>query len=325
MKQKLLLAAIVFFIANTLFSQKGRTDYLYEFRATSDNDNYALTFNDGYYTNGLFLQFNKAATRKTNQRPEKIVSSWRLGQMIFNSQNYDDKSLQTIDRPLSGYLFVEKGFGFFYKKGHILQSGLAIGGTGKSSYAKEVQSWYHQVAGLPATAGWPFQLNGEASLNLSAAYKYNLLGIKKKRSNFEIMGIASGNLGNAFTNISGGMMLKFGNFEDPLRSSFFNARVGRGTGDKLKRNAEVFIYFYPQLVQQFYNATVQGPLFRSDKGPLVSDIVRQVYQHRMGIHYAERSWTLDLNYVMKNREAESMKQKEKYASITLAYRFGRIK
>ena len=324
MKQIILLVIIIFF-TTSLFSQKGRIDHLYEFSATSENDNYALTFIDGYYTNGLFLQFSKPANWKTNQRLEKIISSWKLGQMIFNSENYDDKSPQTIDRPLSGYLFLQKGYKFFYKKGHVLQTDLSFGGTGKASLAKEVQGWYHILASLPKVTGWPLQLNGEAGLNLTAQYNYNLLGLKNQQSNFELMGIATANLGNAFTNASGGLMMKFGNFEDPSRSSYFNARVGRGTGEKLKRNAEVFIYFYPQLLRQFYNATVQGPMLRKDKGPVVSEIVRQIYMHRMGIHYAERGWTLDVNYVMKNREAVTMRQKEKYISITLAYRFGRIK
>lgn len=324
MKQIILLVIIIFF-TTSLFSQKGRTDHLYEFRATSDNDNYALTFTDGYYTNGLILQLSKPAGWKTNQKLKKIITSWKLGHMIFNSENYDDKSAQTIDRPLSGYLFLQKGYKFFYKKGHVLQTDLTLGGTGKASYAKQIQRWYHNLASLPDITGWPLQLNGETSLNLTAQYNYNLLGLKKQQSNFEIMGIATANLGNAFTNASGGLMMKFGNFEDPSHSSYFNARLGKGTGEKLKRNAEVFIYFYPQWVQQFYNASVQGPLFRKDKGPLVGEITRQFYMHCMGIHYAERSWTLDVNYVMKNREAVSMRQKEKYVSIALAYRFGRVK
>ena len=324
MKKFILLAAIS--LSNTiLFSQKGRTDHQFEFSGTTENDNYALTFTDGYYTNGLFLQLSKQASWKTNQKLKKIITSWKLGHMIFNSENYDDKSPQTIDRPLSGYFFLQKGYKFFYKKGHVLQADLSLGGTGKASLAKQIQRWYHNLASLPDITGWPLQLNGEASLNLAAQYNYNLLGLKNQQSNFEIMGIASTNIGNAFTNTSGGLMMKFGNFEDPSHSSFFNARLGKGTGEKLKRNAEVFIYFYPQWVRQFYNATVQGPLFRKDKGPLVAELTRQFYMHSMGIHYAERSWTLDVNYVMKNREAVSMRQKEKYVSLTLAYRFGSIK
>ncbi len=324
MNQRILFP-LIFLLNSTLLAQKGKADFEYEFRATSENDNYALTFVDGYYTNGLFLQFSKPANWKTNPKLEKVIGSWKLGQMMFNSENYDDKSPQTIDRPLSGYLFLQKGYDFFYKKGHILQAGLAFGGSGKASQAEKVQRWYHNLASLPDVSGWPFQLNGEMVLNLSAQYNYNLLGLKKRQSNLEIMGVATANLGNAFTNASGGMMIKFGNFEDPLRSSFYQARLGRGTVEKLKRNAEVFVYFYPQWVKQFYNATVQGPLFRSDKGPLIGEISKQYYTHRIGIHYAERSLSLDLNYVLKNREAVSMRQLEKYVSISLAYRFGRIK
>ena len=320
--KKLFLPVFLFVITQHLFSQKGRKDYQYEFRATSENDNYALTFVDGYYTNGLYVQFSKPARWKTNQNLEKITTTFKLGQMIFNSENYDDETPQTIDRPLSGYLFLQKNLNFFYKNGHVLQTSLAIGGTGKASLAKQIQSWFHNLAGLSAVTGWPYQLNGEASLNLSAQYNYNLTGIKNQHTNFELTGIAVANFGNAFSNTTAGLLMRIGNFEDPENSSFYNARIGKGTGEKLKRNAELFFYFNPQVVQQFYNATVQGPLFREDKGPLTAGLVRQLYMHRIGFIYSERNWLLDLHYVMKNREAKSMRKKEKYASITLGYRIG---
>lgn len=321
--RKIIILTAVIFITPSLFSQKGRNDFMQEIRVRADNDNYAFTFTDGYYTNGLFLQYSKPAKWKTSDKLVKIITDYTLGQMIFNSENYNDRSFSSIDRPLSGYLFLQKGYKFFYKKGHVLQTDFTLGGTGKASYAKEVQIWYHKLTGLPKVTGWPLQLNGETTMNLSAQYNYNLLGIKNQRSNLEIMGIATGNIGNAFTNTSGGLMIKYGNFEDPSRSSFYNARTGKGTGRQLKRNAEVFIYFNPQLVHQFYNATVEGPLFRKDKGPFVSEITKSFYQHRWGIHYAERGWTLDVHFVLKNREAVSMREKERYGSISIAYRFGR--
>jgi lipid A 3-O-deacylase len=319
------VTATMLFICFSVTAQKERDDYLQEVSITTENDNYVLTFNDGYYTNGLFLQYSRPAKWKTNNRLMKVISGYKFGQMIFVSENWINRTAQTIDRPFSGYLFFQKGYNFFYREGHVLRVAADFGATGKSSYAREIQEWYHTATGLPEVVGWPYQLNGETSLNFSAQYNYNFLGLKNQRNNFELMGTGGVNLGNAFTNVSTGLLVKFGNFEDPARSSFFNARTGKGEGEKLKRNAEVFIYFHPQIMHQLYNATVQGPLFRSDKGPIVFDINKQVYMHRWGIHYAERRWTLDVHFVKKNREAVSMREKERFGSISLAYRFGRIK
>jgi hypothetical protein len=322
---KLLISTAAFFICLSSFSQYGRDDYLQELRITTENDNYAFTFNDGYYTNGFFLQYSRPVKWKINDRLVKAITGYKLGQMIFVSENWINRTAQTIDRPFSGYLFLQKAYSLFYRKGHVLLAAADFGATGKSSYAREVQEWYHTATGLPEVVGWPYQLNGEASLNLSLQYNYNFFGIRNQQSNFELMGTGVINFGNAFTNASGGLVIKFGNFEDPQRSSFYNARTGRGEGERLKRNAEVFVYFHPQIIYQLYNATVQGPLFRSDKGLFVSDINKQVYMHRWGIHYAERRWTLDVHFIKKNREAASMREKERYGSISLAYRFGRIK
>jgi hypothetical protein len=322
MKPLILFAAFAFFYLE-LFSQKGQQDYLHQFSITTENDNYAFTFADGYYTNGLFLHYSRPALWKTNDRLVKVISSWQLGQMMFVSESFYDRSYRSIDRPFSGYLFLQKGYKFFYHKGHVLQTAIEAGATGKASMAQQVQAWYHHATGLPKVSGWVYQLNGEASLGISAKYHYNLLGIARPQRLLELMATADANAGNAFTNASAGVLVKFGNFENPAQSSFYNARTGRGTTGKLKRNAEVLIFFHPRLVHQWYNATVQGPLFHSDKGPIVSDITKNFYMHSWGIHYAEKRWTLDVHFTFKNREALTMREKERFGSISLGYRFGR--
>lgn len=306
-------------------AQEDREDYLYEFRGTTENDNYSFTFNDGYYTNGLMFHFTTQAKWKTTKRLVKVISAHSFGQQIFVSETWKNRSVQTIDRPLSGYLFFQKDYHFFFRKGHVLQTGLAAGATGRSSFAEQVQSWYHNALGLPEVEGWPLQLNGELALNLYSRFDYNLLGLSEKQRLFEIMFTGNASLGNAFTNAAGGVQIRFGNFENPFHSAFYKARTGRGTGEKLKRNAEVFIYFHPQVVYQGYNATVQGPLFKKEKGPLVSEISRGYYQHAWGIQYSQRRWLMDIHFVRKNKEATSMRDIERFASISFAYRFGRIK
>jgi lipid A 3-O-deacylase len=301
-------------------------DYLHDFRITSENDNYMLTFRDGYYTNGVFLNYSHPSKWRRGDKIAKIISGYKAGQMVFSSESFRNNRLDKIDRPPSGYLFVERSASFFYKKGHILNAAVAIGATGSSSLAHEVQAWYHEAMNLPRVRGWDYQLNGEVTVNFSADYYYNILGVKNKRSNFELMGTGSLSLGNAFTNASAGAMVKFGNFEDPFHSAFYNARTGRGTGAALKRKAEIFVYYWPQLTYQFYNATVQGPLFEKEKGPIVSDIEPVVFIQHWGMFYSESRWTASFQITRKQREATSMRRnKEKFASLTLGYRFGRLK
>jgi lipid A 3-O-deacylase len=318
-----LLLILFLAVVKSLFAQHDRS-FLYEVKLISENDNYALTYVDGYYTNGFFLNYTKLSSWKTNEKVRKIISNLTIGQKIFVSEDFYNNSTRTIDRPFSGYLFIEKGARFFYAKGHVLQTSLAAGATGKYSKAEEVQKWYHSITNLPEIYGWRYQLNGELSLNLSAKYDYNIRGIANDERLLEVMATGMINAGNAFTNMSAGTIIKFGNFENPLHSGFYSARVGNKK-EQLKRKEEIFVYFNPLFVYQLYNATVEGPLFRQSKGPIVSDITKLFYMHSFGIHFSENRWTVDVHYTMKNKEATTMRSKEKFGSISLAYRFGKNK
>lgn len=312
------------FITQILNAQRQAEDYKSEFSITTENDNYAFTFSDGYYTNGLFLKYNQPARWPAGVRLRKVISTYELGQKIYVSQEWQNRSLYTIDRPFSGYLFFVKGYHLFYAKGHVLKTGLAAGATGKASLAKQVQSWYHKATGLPGIRGWDHQLNGEITLNASAEYHYNLNYHTKNKKLFEAMITGEANIGNAFTNVSAGLLLKLGNIEVPFHSGYYQARTGKGTGMQLRKRGEIFIYYHPRWMRQFYNATVQGPFFRKDTTNFSAAITRFFYYHDWGIYYSEKRWGLDVHFSMKNREAVSMRDKEVTGSVSLAYRFGRL-
>lgn len=312
---------LLLFISRLLQAQKVADDYLSEFSITTENDNYAFTFSDGYYTNGLFLKYSQPSRWKTGARIRKIISTYELGQKIYVSQDWQNRNLYTIDRPFSGYLFFEKGYHLFFEKGHVLKTGLATGATGRASMARQVQSWYHKATGLPDIRGWDYQLNGEFSMNLSAEYHYNINYHTKNKKLFEAMVTGEANIGNAFTNLSAGLLLKLGNIEAPFNSGYKQARTGKGTGNQLRKRGEIFVYYHPRWMRQFYNATVEGPFFKKDTTHFSADINRFLYYHSWGIFYSEKRWSLDLHFGMKNKEAVTMRSREVTGSISLGYRF----
>jgi hypothetical protein len=305
--------------------EKKPHEYKHEFRFTTENDNYIFTYHDGYYTNGIFLQlssparpFRSFASLRMTARALKMTTEWRAGQMIFVSEHFRNRIAERIDRPMSGYLFLEKGYRLFFPKGHMLHTALRVGGTGKYSLAKNVQTWYHSAMNLPRVRGWDYALGGEITVDLVGEYRYNVFGIRNRKNCFELMGVASADLGTAFVNGSAGAILKFGNFEDPFNSSFFNSRIGNTIGKR------IFVYTYPRMLYQAFNGTVEGPLIGKSTPGISSKIEPWVFMQSWGMHYSEGRFTVAIEYTRKQKEAETMRQKrEKYASLSVGYRFGR--
>ena len=297
-------------------------DYLSEFRVTFENDAFVFTFHDGYYTNGLFLQYSHAVKTKSNTSAIKKIVQYQLGQMVFNSENFKNDDISEIDRPFSGYLFFGYGSSRFYKKGNLLTAAVEAGASGKASFAQQVQVGYHHVLGIYEVRGWGFALNSEWALN--ARIKYYLHLLKPERINkvdLHLTGTLTA--GNTFTNASMGPLFRYGSFENPENSSFFNARTGTGTAKKLKYFGESFFFFQPQIMWQGYNATVQGPLFNNVKGLVVSGITRVLYMHQWGFFISGGRMSGSITFTKKQKEATTMiHKKEKYGSIMVAYRFG---
>ena len=330
MKQAAPVLIVMIFHAANLCAQFAQVEkkphvYKHEFRLTTENDNYIFTYHDGYYTNGIFIQLSSPAKLKPPLNGLKLTTDLNAGQMIFVSEHFRNRIAERIDRPMSGYLFVEKGYRLFFPKGHMLHTAIRIGGTGKYSLAKNVQNWYHKAMNLPRVRGWDYALGGEITMDVTGEYRYNVFGVKNRKNCFELMGVANVELGTAFTNASAGAMLKFGNFEDPFNSSFFNSRIGNPIG-KRKRNAEIFVYTYPRILYQAFNGTVQGPLIGKSSPGISSSIEPWVFMQSWGMHYSEGRFTVAIEYTRKQKEAESMRQKrEKYASISVGYRFNKMK
>lgn len=312
--RKFALLGCLFFHGLCIFGQR---EFKNQVTLITENDNYMLNLRDGYYTNGIFMEYDRVSRFRGLL---KSVSGYRLGQMIFISESFRNSRAERIDRPISGYLFLEKNYRFFFRKGHILKTYAALGGTGKYSLGRKIQSWYHNVMDLPVVKSWPYELNGEIALQMGGQFYFNLVPAVHKKRTLDIMPIARMNVGNAFTNASAAALLRFGNFEANHNSSFFHSALGERKD--LRRRAEIFIYYQPELLWQLYNATVEGPLFRKDKGPFVSEIRSWVYQQSFGAHFSEGRISLNMNFSMKRKEAESMRQtKERFAALSIGYRF----
>lgn len=294
-----------------------------EIMITSENDNYTLQLTDGYYTNGIFAQLSYVG----RQQPKgfiKKVQSFEIGQQLFNPARFDSIKIETQDRPFAGYLYAKFQQQLFVKR-HAALLGWSVraGAIGRPSMAEEVQRMYHHLIGIYDVQGWQNQVADEWSLQLSAHYTRSLLNRPPEKRRWDIAATGMANLGNVFTDISGGLLLRAGWMESYQNSAHWGARVSRegGAAPVLKR--ELYFFVQPLITWQAYNATLQGGLFTRHKSPKTVAIEPWVLATQLGFKWAQNRWTLGMHYTHRSRQAKAQLRPENFLSVQLAYRTGK--
>jgi lipid A 3-O-deacylase len=305
--------------------------YQNEISLVTENDNYTLQGRDGYYTNGIYLQWNRAVATENSKwfrnKPgiKKVVNGFELGQAIYNPVSYNRPLPEIQDRPFAGYLAFTFNQHIFYQNNSVLQWAASLGTIGPNSFGKNVQRWYHNVIGIYDVTGWPFQVNNEMSLNVKAAYYKSLLQTPRQQSQFNMDGFAKANVGNAFTDFTLGTTLKTGRIENLWNSSHYKARVSTVKGNKPVGKYEIYFYYEPAITFQAYNAVLQGGMFLQNKGPVTVAIKPIVFAQQFGLRYAQNRFTTALIYTNRTRQATTQQRNENFCSFQIGYRFGKVK
>lgn len=289
---------------------------LKEFTLTTDNDTYLPKRTDRYYTNGIRFKYSYALTHSNT--PLKNTCSWEFGQMIFNAQRrrIDPYQVSEVDRPIAGYLYLKFLKTKFFDNNKALQYGVSAGVVGPASLAEKTQNYIHRQAGINSAYWgwvWQYQLKNEPGINMHGVYFFNL--VKNKKSNFQATPVADVTLGTTFTNVITAMVLQLGKLNKLNESSFFDAALA------LKQQHEFFIFYKPSLTYQLYNATVEGGMFRHDKGPITSPVRPFMWVHETGIMFSNRRYSASVHYFQQSKEAKTQSSNHAYASIAIACRF----
>ena len=312
------IPALVMVAVVHLVQGQHRRTFTREVSFITDNDNYTLQKRDGYYTNGFNFAFQHISIPHS-PRTQKAIMRYEIGQMIFNPYKYSVTDPEFMDRPFAGYLFAKVTRSRFFKNDANLRYGIMVGVLGPASGAQAVQRKYHNLINIYEVRGWDYQLKSEASANLQAQYSHPLAGRPAKGVAADLHAVTSGSLGNAFTNATMGVLFRVGFIEHAEESVQWNSRLHH-SGPTYLHKHEFFLFFKPEAMFQAYNATLQGGLFREDKGPVLAELNPWMYQHRIGMMYAGRSLSASFAIVHRTREAKHMYRKENYGSIGIALR-----
>ena len=303
---------IFIFIFCFAFGQK--LAYKNELRFTTDNDAYLLQKKDGYYTNGLFLKLSSAKEKHGN----KIINSYELGQMIFTPQDVFFYREGGIDRPFCGYLYFTCSKAIFLPKQQVLQWAVSLGTVGPNSLGQNVQETIHQWFQYKTFKSWDTQIANEIGVNTTVKYAISYTPFKTEL--IKLVPEAEATIGNTFTNAKIGGYVCFGLMENISNSSLFSASINNKNVEK-KYNAELFIYWHPQLMAQVYNATVQGGLFSNDDKDVTALIWPTIYSQSFGLLLVMGRLTTKLEVTYLTQEARTQKAPQRYASIGVGYKF----
>lgn len=285
---------------------------------STENDRYLLQGKDGYYTNGLLINYSKVHVAK-NINSLKQVDQYEIGQKMYTPYSRKILMPSQIDRPITGYLYAKFTRSNFVQHNQLWQWGASVGAIGKASLGEAVQNTFHRLIHVDSDKWgwiWNYQLNSEVGLNLHGSYARGLL--QNKPSHLQITPVTRATLGTIFTNLSQGVLFQLGKFNSLHQNAYWNASVE----DKNESTpSELFFYYYPELMYQAYNATVQGGLLRKDKGPITAAIEPFIFTNQFGGVYAWNRYTIKLEVTFQSREASSQDFTHWYSGMHGSYRF----
>lgn len=292
-----------------------------EITLLSENDNYDFGKTDRYYSNGLMWQYNTLGRTKSTSRWLKKINNWEAGIQIFNPYR-NNQSLQLVmqlmDRPYAGWLYGSYGQTRIYPTGNVLQFGISAGVVGPASQAQQVQEYWHRLWRLYKVYAWDRQVKNEPGVNFHLRWWPQLY--RDAAGRFSMHGLTAATLGNTFTHARIGLLLQTGRLSPTVSGVFWGAALDRN--ERYSRRPTEFIFFAePSLMLQAYNATLQGGMFVSDKGPFLTPIQGWVAQARLGTMISGQRMAFCWYYTFRTREGARMRKGESWGSIGITYRF----
>jgi lipid A 3-O-deacylase len=295
-------------------------NYKYEIGFKSDNDAYLAINQDRYYTNGLFIYLRKALkTPVDTTHLLKRILSFSVGQKMYNAHSGQTSYIEKVDRPFAGYLYAGTALQLLFRNESVLKAELQIGTIGPAALGKEGQELIHKTFGFYNIDGWQYQVNNEVGINLNLDYQHLLYRAKNKKTDFSLP--IQVRLGNTYSGLNTALLFRTGKLNPFYHSTATESTVSQSTEKGLLNNKEFYFFLKPSLDIVFYDATIEGGLFRSDKGPVTFDPIPLVFCQELGAVYSNNRWTFNFSLLFKTREIKSNASADQYGSLGIQYRF----
>lgn len=288
----------------------------------SDNDSFLAQGSDRYYTNGFFINYRHGiAPKKFGGKLANAEFGLTLGQKIFNAQSGSLPSVEFLDRPIAGYLFLNGSANLLYKDETTVKLGATLGIVGPAAGGYPIQKFIHNTFGFYELNSWEHQIRNAAIINFNV--EVNKLLARGSwidlTANFDI------NFGTGFNNAAFGPLVRLGNFNQLFQSVSTQSTATQNTSNKLLHDNEFFFYYKPQVHGILYDATVQGNIFQdhpvAGTEEVTADIKRLVVTNQVGVAYAGSRFIFDAAAIFSTKDVKGMAHAHQWGSLTVMYRF----
>jgi len=322
MVRPLILYASIILTLNQLILPAKAQNFRTEMGFNTENDLYIDPEQDRYYTNGLILQIRHAFKQDTTTgNIYKRILELETGHKLFSPYSAKAPNPALHDRPFTGYLFVGASYNLFYKNESLLKLSAQIGTIGPRAKGRELHEGYHKMLKIYPALGWDYQLNNEYGLNLAADYNKLVYRLPNKKA--DLIANSAALLGNTFSGANLGFTLRFGLINAINQSVSFNSRISNNNKANPRPKKEIFLFAKPLINYVAYDATIEGGLFRSDKGPITFNAKPWVYSLQSGISFAAARWSASYVLTNKSKDVESTAKSYRYASLIFFYRLNK--
>lgn len=328
------ISVLLFLFVSYSFQGVGQGDsatFRQQVKFTCDNNFFLLNGDDGYYTSGMFLTYNRLLSKGASTARKRILSM-EMGQEIYNAHSRKilpnpniplniPGGLNQIDRPIAGYLFGKITHTQFYDDRMLLKLGFSVGTIGQNSFAQNVQEYWHTVIGVKHYWNWvwDYQVLNEWGVNAHSTFGYAFLDIRE-RSKVQVTSISQVTVGTIYSNLSQAFLLQIGKLRPSSSSCYWDSRLSLRNTESSNR-LEWFFFYKPEIRYQVYNATIEGGMFRDDKGPILSDIHPFVLSNELGLRFSLSRFSLGYAIAFQTREAKSQFHTQSYGSIVGSFCF----
>ena len=313
MKKKLF---ILFLCCNFgVFSQKKHSK---EISFITENDLYTSTYNDRYYTNGMFLSY-RYVSKKRNENLEKKIFEWEIGHQMYTPQGAVTLNIKNHDRPFAGYLYSSFSIHKIYKNNTSFKTTFQLGTIGANSFSRELQNFIHDLYGFKKAVGWKYQIKNALGLNMNV--NYNAFLAKDKTNHYDISWVNTGKIGTIHTDISTGFLARIGfkPLQSLANSIAYNTNINNNKTAYF-REAESFLFIRPSLQYAFYDTTLQGS-FLNKGSAVTNELVPFVFSLEIGFKFTANRFNFGyvINYNSNKSKHLKFDNGHTYGTISLSY------
>ena len=208
---------------------------------------------------------------------------------------------------------------WLYSSENNLKLSLQVGTIGPSALGEDGQVLLHNLVGFYEIKGWESQVRDELAINAIAEFNHLLYRSSNKKTDFTLT--SNARVGNTFSGGGIGLLLRAGTLNQLFNSASMSGTLANNSKTPNLNEKELFFYAEPSVNFVAYDATIEGGLFREDKGMVTFGVKPLVFSQQLGFMYSRKRWTADFSVIFKSREIKSNARAHQFGSAALYYRF----